>query len=264
MTNKGQISGSAAQIYEDFFVPALFAEPAAMLTELTEIRSGQSVLDVACGTGVFSRAALARVGPAGHVDGVDINEGMLAVASARAPGVRWRLCRAEALPYGEGEFDAVICQFGLMFFEDRRAALAEMRRVARSQGVCAVAVWDALERSPGYAALAGLLHKLFGAEAADALRAPFVLGNRTEVQRLCASAQWRNVEIRTLNVTARFASLHDWLHTEIRGWTLAEKVDNDQFEALLAASHDALRAFVSDDGKVTFPAPAIAALARNE
>lgn len=107
-----------------------------------------------------------------------------------------------------------------------------------------------------------LLGKLFGVEIAGALRAPFALGDRAELQRLCAAAGWEGIEIKTLDVRARFPSLQQWLHTDIRGWTLAEKLDDDQFDTLVRASPAALNAFVRDDGKVEFEAPALAALAR--
>jgi ubiquinone/menaquinone biosynthesis C-methylase UbiE len=98
------------------------------------------VLDVACGTGVVAREAARRVGPAGAVAGLDRNEGMLAVARRMAPGIAWRHGLAEALPFPDGAFDAVICQFGLMFFEDRGKALGEMWRALRPGGRLAVAV----------------------------------------------------------------------------------------------------------------------------
>src|SRR5262245_15777020 len=130
----GQVNESAAQVYEDFFVPALFAEAAALALDATAPHLGASVLDVACGTGALTRAALVKVGPTGCVVGLDRNEGMLAVAGTNAPRIEWRYGRAESLPYGEGAFDAVYCQFGLMFFEDRLAALREMRRVTTPGG----------------------------------------------------------------------------------------------------------------------------------
>jgi SAM-dependent methyltransferase len=92
---------------------------------------------------------------------------MLAVARRKYPSIDWRDGRAESLPFADARFDAVLSQFGLMFFVDKVAALREMRRVLRPRGRLAVAVWDALEQSPGYAAFAALLQRLFGAATAD-------------------------------------------------------------------------------------------------
>jgi ubiquinone/menaquinone biosynthesis C-methylase UbiE len=87
------------------------------------------VLDVACGTGILASEASARVGPNGYVAGVDPNPGMLAVAARIAPSIEWRKGTAELLPYPDQSFDAVVSQFGLMFFIDRHQALREMLRV---------------------------------------------------------------------------------------------------------------------------------------
>src|SRR5688500_16775452 len=130
-TDRGQVNSSAAEIYESFFVPALFQEWAGRVADTAHIQLGQRVLDVACGTGVLARAAADRAGAGGSVTGLDINEGMLAVAAQKAPHIDWRQGQAEALPFEDGTFDAVVSQFGLMFFDDRAAAIREMRRVLR-------------------------------------------------------------------------------------------------------------------------------------
>ncbi len=174
---QGQVTRSAADVYEEFFVPALFAPWSAPVAEAAGIAPGQEVLDVACGTGVLAREAAKRVQPGGTVTGLDRNDGMLAVARRKAPGIDWRHGLAEQLPFEDGRFDAVVSQFGLMFFEDRARALAEMWRVLKPGGRLAVAVWDSLERTPGYAAMTALLHELFGEQIAEALRAPYCLGD---------------------------------------------------------------------------------------
>src|SRR5262249_12784814 len=202
--DRGQVSGRAAEIYEEFFLPALFAEWSGRLIGAAKIRFGERVLDVACGTGVLGRAVADRVGDDGEVVGLDVNDGMLAVARRKAPGIQWKQGRAESLPFGDESFDAVLCQFGLMFFEDRAAALREMIRVARTGGRVAVAVWSSLDAAPGYADVVELLARLFGEEIADALRAPFVLGDRRELEGLCKESGIDRAEIRTVEGMARF------------------------------------------------------------
>jgi ubiquinone/menaquinone biosynthesis C-methylase UbiE len=109
----------AANAYEALFVPALFRQWAPRVADAAAIRDGQRVLDVACGTGILAREAESRVGAEGHVVGLDPNPGMLAVAARLAPDVEWREGVAESLPFAGGSFDAVVSQFGLMFFRDR-------------------------------------------------------------------------------------------------------------------------------------------------
>lgn len=84
---------------------------------------------------------------------------------------------AEALPFDCESFDAAVSQFGLMLFDDKKAATTEMWRVLRPGGRLAIAVWDSLDNSPGYASLAFLLTRVFGASTAALLQAPFTLGD---------------------------------------------------------------------------------------
>ena len=158
-SDRGQVSRSAAEVYEEFFVPALFRQWVQPVADAADIRAGDRVLDVACGTGILARHAATRVGAAGSVCGVDINEGMLAVARREAPEIEWRKGAAEALPFADDGFDAVVSQFGLMFFADQAKAIREMRRVLRPGGRLAVAVWDSLANTPGYAAMTALLQR---------------------------------------------------------------------------------------------------------
>jgi ubiquinone/menaquinone biosynthesis C-methylase UbiE len=178
------VNRTAAEIYEEFFLPALFQEWTERVADAAQIQGGDRVLDVACGTGVLARTVAARVSPTGSVIGLDVNPGMLAVAAQKAPHIDWRHGQAEALPFDAASFDAVVSQFGLMFFEDREAAIREMARVLRPGGRVAVAVWDSLDNTPGYAAMVELLHNLFGEHAARGLRTPYNLGDKTTLRAL--------------------------------------------------------------------------------
>jgi SAM-dependent methyltransferase len=258
---RGQVTGSAAEVYEEFFVPALFQQWADRVADAARLRPGERVLDVACGTGALTRAVAARVGPHGIVIGLDVNDGMLAVARRKAPKIDWRLGRAEALGFEAESFDAVVSQFGLMFFEDRRAALTEMMRVLGRGGRLTVAVWDSLERTPGYEAVAVLLQRLFGDRAADALRAPFLLGNPSALQALFATAGIADATVTTRKGTARFPSIKAWMYTDVKGWTLADMIDDAQFARLLEEAEKALRPFLAADGAIAFDAPAHVATA---
>jgi SAM-dependent methyltransferase len=260
-SSQGQVTRSAAEVYEAFFVPALFAPWAPRVADAARLAPGDKVLDVACGTGVLAREALRRVTPGGAAVGLDRNEGMLAVARRASPAVEWRQGTAEALPFPDGAFDAVVSQFGLMFFTDRVAALGEMGRVLRPGGRLAVAVWDALDRSPGYAAMAALLQRLFGSRVADELRAPFALGDPAVLRSLFAQAGIPDVAVRAVEGTARFPSLEAWVRTDVKGWTLADLIDDAQHRTLQREAERELGCFVGPDGTVAFPVPACLATA---
>lgn len=254
--DQGQVSRSAAEVYEEYFVPALFHQWVEPVAAAAGLQPNQRVLDIACGTGVLARGIAERNGRSARVVGLDINEGMLAVARRLAPHIEWQHSPAEALPFPDESFDTVVSQFGLMFFDDRRAAITEMLRVLRPGGRLAVAVWASLDETPGYAAMADLLKRLFGEEVASLIRSPFLLGDERELRTLFAEAGLPSVELDTLPGKARFPSLEGWVFTDIKGWTLADVIDDEQYQLLLAEAHHALRPFVNGDGSVTFDAPA--------
>jgi ubiquinone/menaquinone biosynthesis C-methylase UbiE len=118
-----------AEVYEELFVPALFRQWGPIVADAARIGEGDRVLDVACGTGVLACCASDRVGPRGAVKGLDANADMLAVACRKSVQAEWIEGKAESLPFADESFDAVVSQFGLMFFDDRPGAIREMMRV---------------------------------------------------------------------------------------------------------------------------------------
>ncbi len=256
-TETGQVSTSAAEIYEEFFIPALFREWAERVADEAEIEKGQKVLDVACGTGVLTREVFERVEREGSVIGLDVNEGMLAVAAKKSPPeIEWKFGAAEAIPFGDETFDRVVSQFGLMFFTDKPLAIGEMFRVLKSGGRFSIAVWDKLENAAGYRKVVELLQRLFGEEVADALRSPYSLGDTEFLKTLFEQAEVRDLEIKTLEGEARFPSIESWMFTDVKGWTLAEIIDDEQYELLLAEAKEELKDFLTEDGSVAFRHPA--------
>jgi len=249
---------AAAQAYEDLHVAALFAEWAPRVLDAAAAGEGDDLLDVACGTGVLARAALARVGPQGRVTGLDRSRAMLVVAERIAPAVMWRQGDATDLSFDDASFDVVVSQFGLMFFEDRAGAVREMLRVLRPAGRIAVAVWDALEASPAYPIEVELLERLAGTRAAEALRAPFVLGDKDELRGLFESAGVAGVTVTTISGQARFPSVRAMVEADLRGWlpVMGVHLDEDVIEHILREAERALARFVTDDGTLLFDSPA--------
>lgn len=244
----------AAHAYEALFVPALFGQWASKVADAAQIRPGQRVLDVGCGTGILARQVASRAGSAGRVAAIDPSAGMLAVARQFAPDVEWREGVAEQLPFPDRSFEAVVSQFALMFFSDRRQALREMLRVLTPGGRLVVAVWDSLENIPAYASEVALLERMAGRQAADALRAPFVLGNRKDLVTLFSEAGASSAEITTQHGTAEFPSVRIMVEADLRGWlpVMGVNLTEEQIAGILKEAEQALGSYAAADGRAAF------------
>ena len=253
---RGQVAGSAAEVYESFFVPALFAQWPPVLLDAAGVGSGHRVLDVGCGTGIVAAAAASSVGPEGRVAALDPNAPMLEVARRRQDPVSWQEGVAEALPFDDDGFDRVLSAFALMFFTDWERALAEMARVLAPDGVVAIATWCSADKSPGYATLIDLVGRIVGPDGAAALEAPFCLGDPDRLSELLAGS-FQDVSVVEHPGVARFESIPAWMHTDVRGWTLAGMVDDVTFDRLVTAAQDELAGFTDRSGRVEFAAPAL-------
>ena len=137
-------SGSIAELYERYLVPLIF-EPYALdlANRLADTRS-QRVLEIAAGTGVVTRALAARLPASTQIVATDLNEPMLNHAKTRLQDARvtWKQADAQTLPFEDQSFDAVVCQFGAMFFPDKVGAYKEARRVLKPGGRFLFNVWD--------------------------------------------------------------------------------------------------------------------------
>jgi SAM-dependent methyltransferase len=261
-SERWQVSTDAADVYESCFVPAIFGAWARPVADAADIRSGDKALDVGCGTGVLAREALRRVGPEGQVVGLDLNEGMLAVAARREPRIEWRQGDAVSLPFEDANFDVVVSQFALMYLPDRVASLQEMWRVLAPQGRLASAAWADLERARGYQILVHIAGQRCGPKAADVLAAPFVLGDDIELSNLVASSGIPGASVTLHKGWVVFPSVQEFIRVEIKGSPLAEMLSDDMMQALAAESEDALAEFVLPSGEIVMPLDAHIVTAR--
>ena len=248
-----QVSTDAAEVYESCFVPAIFGAWAGPVADAAGIRAGDKVLDVGCGTGVLAREAYRRVGQEGQVVGLDLNEGMLAVAARAEPNVEWRRGDAAPLPFEDASFDVVVSQFALMYFPDRVASLREMWRTLAPGGRLAVAAWAPIDHARGYQILVEIAVRQCGHEAADVLAAPFVLGDKAELAKLFVDSGISGAEVRLHEGSIRFPSVQEFIRIEVKGSPLAEMVGDDVMQSFAAESEDALVEFVVPSGEIVMP-----------
>jgi ubiquinone/menaquinone biosynthesis C-methylase UbiE len=203
--SKTQQAPSPAQMYENFFVPAMFMPFAPDLIEQVAPQAGERVLDVACGTGAIARQLPPLVGPDGAVAGVDISPEMLEVArsisAGSAPAIDWTEGGAEDLPFDDESFDAVLCQQGLQFVGDRQTVLSEMYRVLAPGGRVGITVWQGVERQPAVL----IVDKAIRREIGDALDVPYSLGDPDELRRLLETAGFDDVTTNEVTHPTHFA-----------------------------------------------------------
>ena len=224
-----QLRGSAAELYERYLVPAVTLQWAVDLVAEVDVRRGDRLLDVACGTGVVARAAAERVGIDGRVVGIDLNSEMLAVARSLpkvgAMQIEWCEGNALALPFDAGEFGVVVCQFGLQFFPDPLEALREMRRVLAPGGRVAVSVFAELERNPVANALSDKLDRHVGEGASFAKRNEHALADRDQLCWLFAEAELGRPRLETVAKTSRYPSVSEFVRFQLQATPLAATLD---------------------------------------
>jgi ubiquinone/menaquinone biosynthesis C-methylase UbiE len=255
--------GSATENYERFFVPAIGAPLAQDLIAAADLRAGERVLDVACGTGIVARLAAERVGTSGSVAGLDINAGMLAVARSlgRPAGavVRWYETTAESMPLPDESFDVVLCQLGLQFIADKVAALREMRRVLTREGRLLVTVPTPTEF---FNTLDVELSRHIP-PAAGFVRMVFSLHDEREIEHLFRDAGFGDVTVKSEGKTIHLPPPKEFLWQYVRSTPLAIHVANADTDTLGALEHDvenAWQPWVSDGG-MTYQQGMIVALA---
>jgi ubiquinone/menaquinone biosynthesis C-methylase UbiE len=212
-----QLDGSAPELYQRYLVPAITSLWAADLINRVQVRSGQAVLDVACGTGVVARLAAERMA-SGRVVGLDFNNGMLVVARSvptKGASIDWKEGSALNLPFPDSSFDVVLCQLGLQFFPDRPLALREMRRVLVPPGRIGLSVFSAIERTPGAHAFANALDNCLGRNASSIKRAEHIFSKATEVEELMSNGGFEQIKVTTVAVQITFPSVLDYVRFQL-------------------------------------------------
>lgn len=242
-----KIEQDSGELYERLLVPALFEEWAPVMLAAGQVGNGDKVLDVACGTGIVARNAVARVGSEGSVVGVDLSESMLQVAERTAPLVDWHLGDAQNLPFESESFDVVLSQAGLMFFPDPVGAVTEMRRVLRPGGRLAVQVWAS---SPPNEHFASIVSNHFGSEIGDRYLSPWSFTDPQALLDVTKRAGFDNAEVRVETGESRFGSVEAFIAAQSA--ILLAGYDTKQ---LTADTAEIFADYLHPDGSVHIPSP---------
>ena len=205
-------AGSIPAIYERYLGPLIFAGYAADLARRVAAAVPRRVLETAAGTGMVTRA-MARALPATvEIIATDLNQPMLDYAAAQ-PGVErvtWRQADAQALPFPDGSFDVVVCQFGVMFLPDRATGYREARRVLRPGGRFLFNVWDRIEENEPADVVTAALGAMFPDDPPRFLaRTPHGYHDAAAITDALRQAGFSRIETETVAKRSRAASPRD-------------------------------------------------------
>ena len=204
-------AGSVPALYDRYLGPVIFEPYALDLAARLGRWRPQRILEIAAGTGILSRA-IARQLPDSAILATDLNQPMLdhAVSQTKAVNVTYGQADAQALPFDDGAFDAVVCQFRVMFFPDKPAAFAAARRVLKPGGRYLFNVWDRIEDNEFTYLAVETLAQLFPDNPPQFLaRTPHGFHDKTVIARLLGEAGFSQIDIETLALTSHAPSARE-------------------------------------------------------
>jgi ubiquinone/menaquinone biosynthesis C-methylase UbiE len=194
-------SGSIPSLYDRYLGPLIFEPYAEDLARRLAALDPERVLETAAGTGIVTRALDRALPPGAGIVATDLNQPMLDHAAERIPShrVSWQKVDAQALPFADATFDAVVCQFGAMFFPDKQKAYGEARRVLKPGGRFIFSVWDRIEHNEFTDLVVAAVADLFPDDPPRFLaRTPHGYHDRDAVIAELRSAGFVNVAAETL------------------------------------------------------------------
>jgi len=230
------------------------------------LREGMRVLDVATGTGDAAIAAARQVEPGGKVVGIDVSAPMLAIARSktRDEPVEFIEASADALPFGDNEFDAVLCLFGLMFFSDPVGALRSFKRLTKAGGSFVATAWATTQQAPFAGLLAEALAQELPELRAELLR-PFSLADPDILRQMLEGAGFAGVSVALDRQTSTFASFEDfWDPIEAGGGRLGQAYLTLQVDRRERVRHEVQRQLPrkAEGGAMRLPLEAWVAMGR--
>jgi len=238
VTAPAAFTGSVPVFYDRCLGPVLFEPYAADLAARLPEREGLRVLEIACGTGIVTRRLRAALPPSATLVATDLFDPMLDHARASVPdaGIEWRQADIQALPFEDGSFDVVVCQFGLMFLPDKVEGFGEVRRVLAEGGTLLANVWQSKSENPHTEVIEELLVRLYPEDPPGFLEIPYGYHEPHRVLADMSAAGWAGAELEDVRIEGIGPSASEFA----LGWTKGSPLTND----LIARDAD-LDAFAS-------------------
>jgi len=244
-------------VFFDRFLGGFYYEPyAADLARRLAVGRDGRVLELACGTGILTRRLRAALPNDAQLVATDLNEPMIEFARSKLWGadIHWRTADAQALPFKEGAFDAVVCQFGLMFLPDKALGFREARRVLKPGGTFLANVWCSLDDNPTAAAAHRTLAAMFPDDPPHFLETLFGLHDAGAIEALAREAGFANVAVERVELEGHAPSARHVAMGFARGSPLAAALQ--EREADMDAVVDTIaRALRDGEGPMPYAAP---------
>jgi len=221
-------TGSIPQFYDCYLVPLIFEPYSADLVARVRTKPELSVLELACGTGVVTSKLADALGPDHRITASDLNPDMIDIARRKLPDdgrISWQVIDATALPFDDGEFDAIICQFGCMFFPDRPKAMRAARRVLRAGGQFVFNIWDRLDQCPVLAAADAEIRASFPDDPPRFYDVPFGMFEREPIVELMRQAGFDEIAVHVVRLTGARLPARDIACGIVRGGPFVTEIE---------------------------------------
>jgi SAM-dependent methyltransferase len=215
---RASYTGSIPEYYDSCLGPAWFDAFGEDLVRRLPAKPAGDVLEIACGTGLVTRRLRERLDPSVRL--TDLSPAMLDYARGKLAdrkGIEWREADAVKLPFGDAEFGAVVCAFGVMFVPDKQAAFREARRVLRPGGIFLFSVWDRIEENPCAAMNAQVVEGLIPGDPELGFMTPYEMHDTALLRGLLAGARFRETRIENKRIQIGRVSARSVATGQIRG-----------------------------------------------
>ena len=245
-------AGSIPEIYDRFLVPLIFEPYADDLAARVATAQPRDVLETAAGTGVLTRALASRLAPSTRIVATDLNQPMLDQAAKRqAEGrIEWKQADALALPFGDGGFDVVACQFGAMFFPDKVQGYREARRVLRPGGRFLFNVWAPIEENEFADVVTEALATVFPNDPPRFMaRTPHGHHDVGRIREDLEAAGFTDTSVDAVDATSKAASPHHAAVAYCQGTPLRNEIEARDASRLEEATNQAADALARRFGK---------------
>ncbi|HEY4892701.1 MAG TPA: class I SAM-dependent methyltransferase [Reyranella sp.] len=245
-------AGSIPEIYDRFLVPLIFDPYAADLAGRVALAQPRDVLETAAGTGVLTRALASRLAPSTRIVATDLNQPMLDQASQRQADGRaeWKQADALALPFGDGGFDVVACQFGVMFFPDKVQGYKEARRMLRPGGRFLFNVWGPIEDNDFADVVTQALARVFPGDPPRFMaRTPHGHHDVGRIREDLKSAGFADLSVDAVDATSKAASARHAAVAFCQGTPLRNEIEARDASRLEEATNQAADALARRFGK---------------